>query len=142
MCEVPGKGRDTTGQGRAIGPNRRNSLEGCSVLGLSTALAKCVSLPARPPSSSASGFSPADQSVAKAERERSEREVVEVGGSERSERVEGGSHAGSGATGAAGTGRTLRTEGRERDGGAAAVPSAGWREVVEELDATEGASHE
>jgi hypothetical protein len=125
MSEVPEKGRDTTGQGRASGPNRSNHLgrTGC-VHGLSTAVAKCVSLPAIPPRSSASGFSTAKFVIAKAERERSEREVVEEGGSERSERVEGGSHAGSGATGAAGTGRTLRTEGPGRDGGAAVV--AGW----------------
>ncbi len=43
MNEVPEKGRDTTGQGRAIGPNRRELPEGCSVPGPSPSVRKIVS---------------------------------------------------------------------------------------------------
>jgi hypothetical protein len=70
---------------------------------------------------------------AKAERERSEREVVEVGG-----------RGGYGRIGTCGPPDGGPANLRRGGGGAEAeaVPSAGWREVAYALDASRGAGHE
>ena len=143
MNEVPEAAGTRPECGRANGPPRRNlDWDPGSVCVLSSAVRKILSGNARRSACDSGSGSLTPKSTdgdgpvsgAKAERERSEREV-RGGGWERWERVA--------ATGGDRREPVKRDCGAGRGGavGGEASPSTGWRETAEQMAASEGCSH-